>query len=45
MVPDEDIAWHAGYWPYNESSIGIEHEGFVDDPGNYTSAMMAASAI
>ena len=34
MVPDEDIAWHMrGTGPYNESSIGIEHEGFVDDPG------------
>jgi hypothetical protein len=30
MVPDRDIAWHAGNWPYNESSIGIEHAGFTN---------------
>ncbi len=30
MVPDRDIAWHAGNWAYNESSIGIEHAGFTN---------------
>jgi N-acetyl-anhydromuramyl-L-alanine amidase AmpD len=30
MVPDRDIAWHAGNWTYNESSIGIEHVGFTN---------------
>jgi N-acetyl-anhydromuramyl-L-alanine amidase AmpD len=30
MVPDRDIAWHAGNWVYNESSIGIEHAGFTN---------------
>ncbi len=30
MVPDRDIAWHAGNWTYNESSIGIEHAGFTN---------------
>jgi hypothetical protein len=29
MVPDRDIAWHAGNWAYNESSVGIEHAGFT----------------
>jgi hypothetical protein len=29
MVHDGDIAWHAGNWTYNASSIGIEHAGFV----------------
>ena len=27
MVPDEDIAWHAGDYYVNMHSIGIEHEG------------------
>ena len=30
MVPERDIAWHAGNWPYNETSIGIEHAGFTN---------------
>jgi N-acetylmuramoyl-L-alanine amidase len=30
MVPDRDIAWHAGNWAYNETSIGIEHAGFTN---------------
>ncbi len=30
MVPDRDIAWHAGNWVYNESSVGIEHAGFTN---------------
>ncbi|OZM74725.1 N-acetylmuramoyl-L-alanine amidase [Amycolatopsis antarctica] len=43
-VPEKDIAWHAGNWSYNETSIGIEHEGFVDDPKWFTEAMYQASA-
>ena len=30
MVPERDIAWHAGNWAYNETSIGIEHAGFTN---------------
>jgi N-acetyl-anhydromuramyl-L-alanine amidase AmpD len=30
MVSERDIAWHAGNWPYNETSIGIEHAGFTN---------------
>src|SRR5690349_1473718 len=30
MVPDRDIAWHAGNWAYNERSVGIEHAGFTN---------------
>jgi N-acetyl-anhydromuramyl-L-alanine amidase AmpD len=26
MVPESDTAWHAGNYPYNLRSIGIEHE-------------------
>jgi hypothetical protein len=33
MVPDADIAWHAGNWVYNESSIGIEHAGYTNGGG------------
>lgn len=29
MVKEEDIAWHAGNWDYNEASVGIEHEGYT----------------
>jgi N-acetylmuramoyl-L-alanine amidase/Fibronectin type III domain len=30
MVHERDIAWHAGNWAYNETSIGIEHAGYTD---------------
>lgn len=44
-VGEEDIAWHAGHWDTNEASIGIEHEGYVEDPGKwYTDAMYRQSA-
>lgn len=45
MVGEDDIGWHAGNWTYNEESIGIEHEGYVDDPAYwYTPEMYAGSA-
>ncbi len=45
MVWEEDVAWHAGNWSYNEASVGIEHEGYVDAPSTwYTDAMYSASA-
>jgi N-acetylmuramoyl-L-alanine amidase len=44
MVREHDIAWHAGNWDYNTRSIGIEHEGWVDDPSWFTDAMYEASA-
>ena len=31
-LKEKDIGWHAGNWEYNKTSIGIEHEGFVDQP-------------
>jgi N-acetyl-anhydromuramyl-L-alanine amidase AmpD len=31
-----DIAWHAGNWDYNASSIGIEFEGYVKKPEFFT---------
>ncbi|MDG4808898.1 N-acetylmuramoyl-L-alanine amidase [Micromonospora sp. WMMD1120] len=43
-VREKDIAWHAGNWTYNTRSIGIEHEGYVDNPAWFTDAMYRASA-
>lgn len=43
-VREHDIAWHAGNWDYNTRSIGIEHEGWVDQPSWFTTAMYHASA-
>jgi MYXO-CTERM domain-containing protein len=43
MVLDKDRAYHVG--SMNRYSLGIEHEGFVDDPGKwYTWATYTASA-
>ncbi len=44
MVRDEDIAWQAGHWETNQRSIGLEHEGFVNDPSWYTETMYKSSA-
>jgi N-acetyl-anhydromuramyl-L-alanine amidase AmpD len=43
-VREHDIAWHAGNWDYNTRSIGIEHEGWVDQPAYFTTALYHASA-
>ena len=45
QVAEADVAWHAGNWSYNEMSIGIEHEGYVEDPATwFTDAMYQESA-
>ncbi|MET8974138.1 N-acetylmuramoyl-L-alanine amidase [Streptomyces sp. NPDC004539] len=44
MIRELDVAYHAGNRSYNERSVGIEHEGFVDRPQDFTDAMYAASA-
>lgn len=45
MVAESNTAWHAGNWTYNKTSIGIEHEGWLSDPGRwYTDAMYRRSA-
>jgi hypothetical protein len=44
LVHISDIAWHAGYWPTNEQSVGIEHEGYTYGPGGFTDAQYRASA-
>lgn len=42
MVEHKDVAWHVGNT--NDRSVGIEHEGWVDDASWYTEEMYAASA-
>lgn len=43
-VREADIAWHAGNWEYNQTSVGIEHEGWIDEPEWFTDTMYEASA-
>lgn len=43
-VHEKDIAYHAGNWTYNQTSIGIEHEGYVSDPSWFTEDMYRSSA-
>ncbi|MFE2431196.1 N-acetylmuramoyl-L-alanine amidase [Streptomyces sp. NPDC059373] len=44
-VKTKDVGWHAGNWYVNAKSVGIEHEGFLTDPGTwYTEAMYRSSA-
>ena len=43
-VSDINIAWHAGNWHANRISIGIEHEGFMNDPDWFTPEMYHSSA-
>ncbi|ALO92273.1 N-acetylmuramoyl-L-alanine amidase [Streptomyces hygroscopicus subsp. limoneus] len=43
-VHEADIAWHAGNWSYNTRSIGIEHEGWIDQPAYFTDALYEESA-
>jgi N-acetyl-anhydromuramyl-L-alanine amidase AmpD len=44
MVRELDVAFHAGNRQYNERSVGIEHEGFVERAASFTDAMYEASA-
>jgi hypothetical protein len=44
LVHLSDIAWHAGYWPTNEQSVGIEHEGYTYGPVGFTDGQYRASA-
>ncbi|MFB8028395.1 N-acetylmuramoyl-L-alanine amidase [Streptomyces sp. NPDC056465] len=43
-VRERDIAWHAGSWDHNTRSIGIEHEGWIDQPAYFTPTMYERSA-
>ncbi|MBM4387100.1 MAG: N-acetylmuramoyl-L-alanine amidase [Deltaproteobacteria bacterium] len=44
MVKEKDIAWHLFNDYYGIKSIGIEHEGWVDEPEWFTDEMYKASA-
>ncbi|MET0234029.1 MAG: N-acetylmuramoyl-L-alanine amidase [Kibdelosporangium sp.] len=44
LVREKNVCWHAANWDYNTRSVGIEHEGWVDQPQWFTSQMYAASA-
>jgi photosystem II stability/assembly factor-like uncharacterized protein len=44
MVREKDIAWHSGNGEVNDTSIGIEHEGFTGVCSWNTDAMYRASA-
>ncbi|MET7936690.1 peptidoglycan recognition family protein [Streptomyces sp. NPDC005322] len=44
MVRELDVAFHAGNRPYNERSVGIEHEGYVSRASSFTDAMYRSSA-
>ncbi|QFZ74136.1 N-acetylmuramoyl-L-alanine amidase [Streptomyces fagopyri] len=44
MIRELDVAFHAGNRGYNERSVGIEHEGFVEHASSFTDAMYRASA-
>ncbi|MHC5263931.1 N-acetylmuramoyl-L-alanine amidase [Streptomyces sp. UC4497] len=44
MIRELDVAFHAGNRDFNERSVGIEHEGFVDRPSDFTDAMYESSA-
>jgi hypothetical protein len=43
-VRDANVTWHAGWWQTNTHSIGIEHEGYINDPDWFTNRMYHASA-
>lgn len=44
-VEEKDIAYHAGNWPVNQNAIGIEHEGYGDQPTRwFTPALYNSSA-
>lgn len=44
FVHEEDTAWHAGNWHYNQRMIGIEHVGFAGED-DYQTALYEASAV
>ncbi|MEW2218372.1 peptidoglycan recognition family protein [Streptomyces sp. NPDC006990] len=44
MIRELDVAFHAANKEYNERSIGVEHEGWIDRPQDFTDAMYRSSA-
>ncbi|MGF6274029.1 hypothetical protein ABIB38_002407 [Massilia sp. UYP11] len=43
MVRESDKAWHVG--SANGHTVGIEHEGFVEQPGAWYSELLASSSL
>jgi hypothetical protein len=43
-VLSKDVAWHAGNWYVNATSVGVEHEGFAAQGTWYTEAMYRTSS-
>ncbi|MEU6444532.1 peptidoglycan recognition family protein [Streptomyces sp. NPDC047046] len=43
-IRELDVAFHAGNRTFNERSVGIEHEGWIDRPQDFTEPMLRASA-
>lgn len=43
-VQEKDIPYHAGNWPVNQTSIGIEHEGYGSQSRWLTSSLYNSSA-
>jgi N-acetyl-anhydromuramyl-L-alanine amidase AmpD len=43
MVRVQDMAWHAGNWTFNQSSIGIEVIGVAEEPEGFTRAQYEAT--
>ncbi|MCX5061552.1 MULTISPECIES: N-acetylmuramoyl-L-alanine amidase [unclassified Streptomyces] len=44
MIRELDVAFHTGNREYNERSVGIEHEGFVERASSFTDALYTNSA-
>jgi hypothetical protein len=44
MVREANTGYHAGNWDYNVRTVGIEHEGYMNQQGWYTEAMYQSSA-
>lgn len=44
MIRELDVAFHAANREYNERSIGIEHEGWIERPQDFTDEMYRSSA-
>ena len=43
-VRELDVAYHAGNRDWNQRSVGIEHEGWIDRPESFTESMYRSSA-
>ncbi|MCG7310089.1 N-acetylmuramoyl-L-alanine amidase [Brachybacterium sp. ACRRE] len=43
MVRVQDMAWHAGNWTFNQSSIGIEIIGYAEKAESFTAAQYEAT--